>query len=229
MELSEQQIIKQYNEYLSNKNFACVAAQQAQLKKQVKCLVVDHMACAKDDYAILQFIYEFVDYYRNANSLFHSASVIFRSPEINSEEMFDTLLWQRLQSLSNLDSRNYNYDKRVDANPASENFSYSLKEEAFFIIGLHPTSSRLARRFKYPTIAFNPHSQFEKLRAENKYKKMQNIVRKRDLAFSGSVNPMLKDFGESSEVFQYSGSKYDKEWKCPLKINHGDTKHNSTS
>ena len=49
-----------------------------------------------------------------------------------------------------------------------------------------------------------------------RYEKMKTIVRKRDIVYSGSVNPMLTDFGEASEVYQYSGRKYDSDWKCPL-------------
>ena len=142
--------------------------------------------------------------------------------------MFDTLLWQRLQALEILDAENYKYDNRVEANPASAKFSFSIKEEAFYVIGLHSKSSRQARRFIHPTLVFNPHAQFEQLRASLKYEAMKNTVRKRDIAFSGSVNPMLQDFGESSEVFQYSGRNYDDKWKCPLKITHA-TKHNPSA
>ncbi|MDQ3193559.1 MAG: YqcI/YcgG family protein, partial [Bacteroidota bacterium] len=109
---------------------------------------------------------------------------------------------------------------RVSNDPESINFSFSLKEEAFFIIGLNPSSSRPARKFKYPALIFNPHAQFEKLRESNRYEKMKSIVRKRDLVYSGSLNPMLKDHGISSEVNQYSGVNYSGEWQCPLKIRH---------
>jgi FPC/CPF motif-containing protein YcgG len=139
---------------------------------------------------------------------------------MHNEEMFDGLLWQRLQALQMLDAQHYNYDKRVDADPSSAKFSFSIKEEAFYIVGLHPASSRLARQFSYPTLVFNPHNQFEHLKETTKYDMMKNAVRKRDVALSGSVNPMLQDFGETSEVFQYSGRKYDESWQCPLKIMH---------
>ena len=143
--------------------------------------------------------------------------------------MFDELLWQRLQALEILDAENYSYDNRVESDPSSSSFSFSIKEEAFYIIGLHPASSRQARQFKYPALVFNPHAQFEQLRSTTKYEVMKNTVRKRDIALSGSVNPMLQDFGESSEVFQYSGRKYDETWQCPLKITHAETKHNPST
>jgi FPC/CPF motif-containing protein YcgG len=110
----------------------------------------------------------------------------------------------------------------------SSDFSFSLGEEAFFIVGLHPGSSRPARRFRHPTLIFNPHAQFDELRSLNRYEKMKNIVRKRDILFSGSINPMLSDYGNASEALQYSGRHYGSEWTCPLKTMHATTKDNST-
>ena len=100
--------------------------------------------------------------------------------------------------------------------PAAVEFSFSLKEEAFYLIGLHPGSSRSARRFSYPAIVFNPHTQFERLRELNKYETMKQFIRNRDIRYSGSVNPMLADFGETSEAVQYTGRQYDQDWKCPF-------------
>ena len=211
-------IINEFKDFLTNESFPCVAAKAALNREQIKCLVVDHMACPKDDRSIINFLYNFVDDYRSAETQFHSAVVIFKGPQEIDENTFDQILWMRLQSLSNIDSQNYDYDKRVDINPSSPNFSFSLKEEAFFVIGLNPSSSRLARQFKYPALVFNPHSQFEEMRIKNTYDKMKAIVRKRDLEHSGSINPMLDDFGKTSEVFQYSGMPHDSSWKCPLNI-----------
>lgn len=219
--------IEDFKTFVCNKDFPCVGAKASVAKEQLKCMVADHMACPKDDRTILEFLYNFIHIYRNSNELFHSAAIIFRRPTIVNEKMFDVLLWRKLQALSDIDAENYGYDKRVHSIPASSHFSFSLKEEAFFIIGMHPASSRLARRFQYPTLVFNPHAQFEKLRETEKFEKMKRIIRKKDTAYSGSVNPMLEDFGKSSEVYQYSGRKYDKNWQCPLKLNHESGKDNS--
>lgn len=227
--IEHQATIKEYKAYLNNKKFPCIAAKAALARQHVKCMVAGNMACPKDDAGILQVLYDFVDEYRSSKDFYHTAAIIFTGPQINNEEMFDALLWQKLQALANLDAENHTYDKRVNANPASAKFSFSIKQEAFYIIGLHPASSRLARRFRYPTLVFNPHAQFEKLRATTKYDMMKNTVRKRDIAFSGSVNPMLQDFGKASEVYQYSGRKYDDSWQCPLKITHAETKHNPST
>lgn len=211
------------------KHFPCIGAKAALIKRQIKCFFVDNMASNKEDPKILEFLYSFITNYRLSDLKFHSAAIIFKNTVISSEEMFEKLMWQRLQSLHGFDSLNYKYDPRVDADPSSPNFSFSLKEEAFFIIGLHSQSSRPARVFEHPTLIFNPHLQFEQLRESGKFEKMKQTIRKRDVAFSGSLNPMLKNFGESSEAWQYSGLNYDDNWNCPLKINHAKTKINITT
>lgn len=222
----ELQIINEYKTYIENKDFPCVAARASFSKNQTKVMVADHIGYAIDDNSILKFMYAFVDEYRSSNNAFDSAAIIFKCQQVLSEEMFDSMMWQRLQALSTLDAKQYNYDNRVTADPNSANFSYSLKEEAFFIIGLHKASSRPARQFTYPTLVFNPHAQFELMKETEQYSKMQKIVRKRDVSYSGSVNPMLQDFGNASEVYQYSGKKYDNQWQCPLNIHHA--KNNTT-
>ncbi|MGY2133220.1 guanitoxin biosynthesis heme-dependent pre-guanitoxin N-hydroxylase GntA [Hymenobacter sp. HD11105] len=222
-------IIEEYFDFINNKEFPCVAAKTALTWKQLKCLVVDHMACPKDDQAILQFVYDFVEEYRQSTKLYHSVAIIFKGPEDPNEAQFEEFLWQRLQALSNLDAKQYGYDKRVVADPSSPDFSFSLKEEAFFIIGLHPGSSRLARRFKYPTLVFNAHAQFEQIREANRFDGLRNTIRTRDIAYSGSINPMLEDYGQSSEVYQYSGRVYDESWKCPFLSQHATTDHHTAA
>lgn len=224
-----QEIIHEFLTHVKEKEFPCVAAHEALTKNTLRCFVAEHMACPKDDYSILQFVYHFIDEFRKNSKGFHSAAVIFSGPPEINEDLFDNLLWKRLQSLSDLDALQYPYDPRVDADVNSPNFSFSLKSEAFYVIGMFSESTRKARRFKYPTLIFNPHAQFEKLRENNQYVKMQHIVRSRDKQYSGSVNPMLADFGDISEVFQYSGRIYSKDWNCPLNPKHAVTKHHPST
>lgn len=212
----DEYILKEYQAFLSAKEFPCIAAKAALTRNHIKGIVINHMACPVQDSVMLEFMYDFVDQYRASRDSYHSAAVIFRGPLDTNDETFDQLLWLRLRALSMLDKINYQHDDRVDSDPASPTYSYSLKSEAFFIVGLHPGSMRRSRRFKYPTLVFNPHAEFEKLRKLNRYNKMKDVVRKRDVVFSGSVNPLLDDFGSSSEVNQYSGIRHNAGWKCPL-------------
>lgn len=225
---SNEKIISSYLEWISSREFPCIGAKAAARREQVRCLVVDHMACPAHDPRILQFIYTFIDGYRESVKSFHSAAVIFRLPIAMDELSYDKLLWERLRALAKLDRVKYAHDKRVDADPTSPRFSFSLKEEALFIIGIHPASKRKSRQFSYPAMVFNPHAEFEKLRKANRYQSMKEVVRKRDIAYSGTVNPLLKDFGEASEVFQFSGVQHPPEWKCPLAEDYDENESHST-
>ncbi len=205
-----------FRQFIAGNNFPCVAAKDALAKDNLQIFTAKHFACPADDEHILAFLYHFADTFRNAEKGFHSAAVIFELPVNLSEEMFDIFMWQRLKALKKLDQKSYRHDTRVSDNPLSPDFSFSLKEEAFFIVGLHANSSRPARKFTHPVLVFNPHAQFEAMKTSARYEKMKAIVRKKDIALSGSVNPMLTDFGDVSEVYQYSGRLYDKNWSCPL-------------
>ncbi len=217
---SPQQISKAYKKFLSKREYPCIAAKAALKHEQIHSFFASHMACPNDDHAILKFLYDFVDAFRDSDQLYHSAIIIFQAPHVTDEETFENLLWQRLQSLHQLDSKMHQYDTRVSSAPTHAKFSFSIKEEAMFVIGLHPGSSRPARQFEYPALVFNPHGQFEQLRKLGKYEKMKYAVRKKEISNAGSVNPMLTDFGELSEVFQYSGKAYNVDWECPLNITH---------
>ncbi|HYC87403.1 MAG TPA: guanitoxin biosynthesis heme-dependent pre-guanitoxin N-hydroxylase GntA [Chryseosolibacter sp.] len=222
-------IIAAYFDFIRNRGFPCVAAKAALSENRIKALVAEHLACTNDDAVILQFLYDFVEVYRSSTELYHSAVIIFKGPGNCGEEMFESMLWQRLQAISDLDAKRHSWDRRVASAASSPDFSFSIREEAFYVIGLHLNSNRKARQFQYPALVFNPHEQFERLRASNKYIPMKQTVRKRDMEFSGSVNPMLADFGESSEVFQYSGVQHDSTWKCPFVAKHENSKRHSGS
>ncbi len=100
-------------------------------REQIMTYMADNMACPKDDQGILKFIYEFTDIYRKSDEDFFSAAVIFRSPDICKEGVFENLLWQRLQALAVLDSGKFDYDNRVSAQPLSPDFSLVLKKKPF--------------------------------------------------------------------------------------------------
>ncbi len=213
-------IEKAYRDHISADTFPCVAAKLAGKKKNIHVMVAGHMGCPFHDKPVHEFLGRFISSFRDSTEIYHSAAVIFPF-EISSEQEFETFLWQRLQALSDLDAINHEYAKDVSREPNANDFSYSLHGEALFIIGMHPFNERPARRFMYPALVFNPHESFQHLRKKGGYEKMKSLVRKHDLEQNGSVNAMLADFGERSEVFQYSGRVYDSAWKCPLQIEHG--------
>lgn len=211
-------VTEQFKEMIFHKTFPCVAAKDALNKGNIEIFTAGHLACPHDDERIIEFIYGFTKRFRDREKGFHSAVILFPLTNPLNEEQFEMLLFQRLKALRTIDAKKFKYDPRVSDDPESENFSFSLMEEAFFIIGLHPGSSRPARQSSVPAIVFNPHVQFEELREKELYGKMRAIVRKRDLEYSGSINPMLTDFGSRSEIFQYSGRWHSSEETCPFDI-----------
>jgi uncharacterized protein len=212
-------IIEEFYGFVNQADFPCVIAKNLANKKNMYTMVAGHLACPHTDQAILDFIYNFIKHFRNKEKQFSSAAIIFTNAPL-AEEEFELFFWQRLKALRNKDAIKFQYDARVSNDPASPEYSFSLGEEAFFVLALHPASSRKSRRFKYPVLIFNPHAQFEDMKKSGTYEKVKSIVRKRDFILSGSLNPMLTDFGNASEALQYSGKIYDQELKCPVHSNN---------
>lgn len=147
----------------------------------------------------------------------------FAAPLITSEQSWEEMLWTQLQNLHELDRGFYNWDETVSSDPQSAEFSFSFAQTGFFIVGLHAASSRFSRQFVYPTLIFNSHAQFERLRQQNKFDRMRQTIRHRDLKLQGSLNPNLSNFGEHSEARQYSGRAVETNWQCPFKSDFNNT------
>ena len=142
--------------------------------------------------------------------------ISFDDPELADFAKFEAFFWNLMHELSVIDKANYPHDPRVDSDPTSPKYSFSVKKEAFFVIMLHPQSPRMARGFPLPTIVFNAHQQFEDLRKKGIFEKVRDLIRKRDKQLQGFINPMLNDFGTRSEALQYTGRMYESESKCPF-------------
>lgn len=210
-------ISKSFQQFIQNAEFPCVGAKSALARDALSVLQVGKIDSATDDVEIHRALREFSEQLDHQSPIVRSFVVIFDGPADLDEEAFEKALWNRLQCLHNLDVvSGQAWHKAVDHDPQSPHFSLSIGGEPFFVIGLHPNASRPARRFEKPALVFNSHLQFEKLRADGRFDKMKEIIRKRDAALAGSINPMLNDHGEASEARQYSGRAVDPEWKCPF-------------
>jgi FPC/CPF motif-containing protein YcgG len=132
------------------------------------------------------------------------------------EVEFENLLWQQLRKLHLADAPFFGWDPNVRSDPADPHFSFSFAGQTLYVIGMHANSSRDARQFRWPTLVFNPHEQFERLRTDGKWKRMQETIRARDRQLQGTINPMLNDFGEKSEARQYSGRSVSGDWRTPF-------------
>jgi FPC/CPF motif-containing protein YcgG len=146
----------------------------------------------------------------------HSFVAVFPRSAPADEAEFEQRLWEQVQRLHERDAPDAGWDPTVSADPDDPHFSFSFGGRALFVVGVHPASSRLARRFRWPALVFNPHAQFERLRADGRFAPLRAAVREREIALQGSLNPNLADFGEQSEARQYSGRAVGAEWRCPF-------------
>lgn len=212
-----------FRAFIGEADFPCVGAKSALSRGGMRVLVARSLTSSWDDMRIYPALLAFAARYRARPDLFQSLAVVFEGPDAGdpdalSEEAFERHLWERLQSLADKDAwLGHAWDRRVAADPGSPHFSLSFAGEAFFVVGLHPGASRPARRFSSPAVVFNPRQQFEQLREAGRYEKLRASILERDVALSGSVNPMLARHGEASEARQYSGRAVDEGWRCPFR------------
>jgi uncharacterized protein len=201
-----------------NPRFTCVAAKSAFNKDNYRFSTYQHdLASSEATTLLARDLYLFVnDQERLKEGGFSTFVAAFTGPAGLSETNFETLLWQQLQALHDHDADISDWDSTVSPDPASPHFEWSFGGRAFFVVGLHPASSRFTRRFPFPTLVFNAHFQFEQLRTAGKYERMQQVMRSRDTSLQGNINPNLADFGDASDARQYSGRAVEEGWQCPF-------------
>lgn len=199
--------------HILKSSFPCVMA-----KAVVKTgLLKVHTQQSLDPRNFLKNIYSFIDDFREKRSRLSSFVLVLENNDL-SFERFEEMFWDFLREANHEDKKYYPHDPRVKSHPEDNEFSYSLKSEAFFILALHPDSPRKSRQFTYPAIVFNPHQQFENMRKNGIFNKVRTMIRMKDKILQGTINPMLQDFGERSEVFQYLGKIYLPNDPIPLHI-----------
>ena len=157
---------------------------------------------------------EFIAEFPLSPELFATYVASFREPGSLSPAAFESLLWDTLQGLHDLDT--VGWDPAVSRDPDDPAFSFSFHGRSFFIVGMHPGADRWTRRLAWPTLVFNAHDQFEQLRRAGRYGPLQRTIRRREQRLQGSYNPMLDDHGSQSEARQYSGRMVDAGWRCPF-------------
>ena len=150
---------------------------------------------------------------------FRSFVAAFGGEPPASEAAFERALWALLRALHARDR--CAWDAAVSPDPESPHFSFSFAGTAFYVVGMHPRASRPARRLPVPAVVFNLHAQFEQLRREGRYDKVRSLIRERDRAYAGSVNPMMEDHGVRSEARQYAGRAVEAGWACPFTASGG--------
>ena len=206
---------QQFRTRLGEPGFPCVGAKSALATGHLDFLLAGDLRDPARDCSIVERLQCFARE-SPADSVFVSQLVLFPDTPVMDELQFERAFWQRLQALHELDASDHFWDASVSADPQSADFSLSLGGRGFYIVGLHPGASRPARRFHCAALVFNLHSQFETLRGDGRYEKLRAAITERDIAYSGSRNPMLATHGQASEARQYSGRQVEAGWRCPF-------------
>lgn len=216
----ERKIHLAFRAFVLDPAFSCVGAKSALHRGGYRLGVYPAMASAAATAGLARDLCAFTRKQDDGDTgdTFTTFVACFTAPDIAGEEEFEHLLWDQIQALHDLDRRHHRWDPLVSADPADPAFSFSFAGHAYFVVGLHPASSRLARRFAWPALAFNAHRQFTLLRAQGRYGRMQEVIRARERRLQGSINPVLCDFGTRSEARQYAGRAVGAAWRCPLRI-----------
>jgi FPC/CPF motif-containing protein YcgG len=205
-----------FRAFVSDPRFPCLGGASVVRRRTYRLRVYRALGSAQSAAPLARDLAVFVRDTPADTSVPRAFVAVFPERSPYSELGFEHRLWAQLQLLHERDDPVAGWDDTVSANPDEPRFSFSFAGRAFFVVGLHERSSRLARRFRWPALVFNPHSQFEQLRAEGRYARYQALIRERDIALQGSLNPNLADFGERSAARQYSGRATEAEWQCPF-------------
>lgn len=213
----ELRAITEIKKYIQAPDFPCVGAKAALSQSAVTFRVYGELAGTKDATRLHLDLLEYVQTLDADDPRIQSFVAIFSPSDIPSEIEFEDKLFKQLSHLvDESDLLSMGWNSEVSSDPENPHFSMSIAGHPFFIVGMHPQSSRAARRTPYPVLVFNSNLQFNKLREDGRYDKLKAIIRQRELDINGSINPMLDDFGRSSEARQYSGRQVDDNWKCPF-------------
>jgi uncharacterized protein len=209
-------IVAAIEEMVAHPEFPCLGARSVFRRDAATLVVLDDLADTAPDgsldtlgAALAQYAHE-VD----AEGDLVSFVACFRGPVPDAEGDFEALLWGALQHLH--DNDDTPWADGVAAAPENPHFAFSVAGTAFFVVGLHPNASRVARRAPLPTLVFNLHSQFERMREDGRFQRMRDTIRRRDTELQGYLNPMVSDHGDSSEARQYAGRVVPADWTAPF-------------
>ena len=196
--------VARFKAFVASPRFPCVGAKSAMNRGRMEFGLYDSLTDNDDAAALCEQLAEFSRQFPEPGADPVSFVAMFREPVANEDD-FHRRLWTHLQAMHDIDAADHAWDAAVSSDVADMQFSFSIGSRAFFVVGLHPRSSRLARRAPFPCLVFNFHDQFETMRENGKYAKLQAAIRARDVALQGAINPVLARFGEASEAHQYSG------------------------
>ncbi|QMV20914.1 YqcI/YcgG family protein [Streptomyces sp. SCUT-3] len=211
----------QVEQFLLGDTFACLAGRSAWRQGGITHRHYDRLGDPESARRMADDLEEFVVSADWSTRSFRSFVATFADPPGLDEAEFDRLLWAQLQLLHDHDVRKYRWAEGRSFDPRSDDFAFSVAGHPFFVIGLHERHSRVGRRPPFPMLAFNSHVQFDRIKADGMWGRLQEKIRKQDIKLQGDINPNLAEYEKSSEARRYSGRRVPEGWTCPFTARDG--------
>lgn len=215
--VKQAEVAAQVMAFIQSDDFPCVGAKAALVQGNIDFGIYGTLSNEACETSLHFDLRDYIGELETDGPAVQSFAAIFMDTPPLSEAEFETLLWTRLKGLADIDEEfDQKWSDEASANPHDPHFSMSLAGHPFFVVGMHPNASRLARRSPFTMLVFNSTVQFNQLREDGRFYKLQEIIRERDKALQGSINPNLSEFGEASDASQYSGRPVGSDWECPV-------------
>lgn len=204
-------------------NYPCVGAVSSFLKQDYMTCEYPAFGSGESAPKLYQNLLDFKERQLENKTPFFSFWAVYKNSDVISEVDFEKKLWDELSAVhayevqkSTNENRELRWDPQFSSDPNDKKFCFCVDGYAYFVVGMHPQSSRKARQFPYPVIIFNLYAQFEDLFKKNTFDAMVKLNRDREIKFQGHVNPMVEKYGQEWESIQFSGRENGPEWKCPF-------------
>jgi hypothetical protein len=219
----DEEVHHAFRALLHDPEFPCLGAKSVVNRDSYRFGLYEQLAGAESTAALARALWRFLERPPEGGR-FASYVASFLRPKTRTPKEFEDLLWRQLLALHRASSALHRWNEDVSSDPQDPAFSFSFGGRAFFVVGLAPSSSRWARRFPWPTLVFNEHEQFERLRRERRFERLRDAIRLRDEQLHGSANEMLTDYGHHSEARQYAGRRVGRGWRCPVRFDSDETR-----
>ena len=181
---------------LKQRHYPCIAALQSYHRKDYWMKTYENFGGYFQRPDLRADLLNYLGEYKKGSTPYFSFWAVFDDVTNLNEDQFELNMWRELTALTSASTQAANHDARFNEDPSSKNFCFSIGGRAFFVVGLHPASSRLSRRFPWPALVFNTFEQFETVQA----------------------NPMVELYSDLWESNQFSGRHHDSSWRYPFQL-----------
>lgn len=168
---------------ITQKNYPCVAAIKSFFSQEYDVGVYKNFGKGDSGKNLRQDLGKFVETLKTSQSPYYTFWAIFPDEHYEkSEQAFEKDMWEELSHTTREELKALDWQV-ANADPNDKNFGFHLFGENFFVVGLHPQSSRKSRVFPWPTLIFNVFSQFQTLQKQGIYAPMVETNRQRDIKY----------------------------------------------